>query len=264
MLDLEAGIHFQKIEVALAIQHEFHGAGTAIIDTGGSLDGGFAHCLAQFGCHHRAGGLLDDLLMAPLYRTIALAEMDQVAETVAEYLDLHVTGANQGFFEDQLSTAEGAPGFGAGAVQLLGQLVSGLHQAHAATAAAGAGLDHQRKTDGLRFTHQGGIVLGIGLISGDTGDPCLQHGQLGQTLAAHQSDSPRGGADEEQPGLGAGLGKIRIFRQKAVAWMNRVGAAAFCRVNDGRDVQVGLAGGGRADGDGLVSQLHMKAVGVCR
>ena len=59
--------------------------------------------------------LLPDLLMAPLQRTVAFAEMDGMAEPVAKNLNLDVTRLLEIFFEIDGVVAECGLGFGSGA-----------------------------------------------------------------------------------------------------------------------------------------------------
>ena len=51
-------------------------------------------------------------------------------------------------------------------------------------------------------------------------------------------------ADEDQPGIGAGLREVGALGQEAVAGMHRVGAGAPGGVEDAPDVEVAV--GGRA------------------
>ena len=87
MLDLQARVHFHEIERAGRIEQKFERARALVADRLDGRDRDRAHALAQLGRHRRGGRLLDQLLMAPLHRAIALAEMNRVAPAVAENLD---------------------------------------------------------------------------------------------------------------------------------------------------------------------------------
>src|SRR3546814_8844076 len=75
MLDLQAGVHLDEVELAVLVE-ELDGAGAAVAE------------LAHGGCHARADGLalggvqrrregfLQQLLVTPLQRAVALAEVD--------------------------------------------------------------------------------------------------------------------------------------------------------------------------------------------
>ncbi|MCY1296405.1 hypothetical protein D9M70_457910 [compost metagenome] len=107
MLHLQAGVHLQEVEVALAVDNEFHGAGGVVADGLGKCDCLFAHGLAGLGVEERRGCLLDDLLVAALDRAFALAEIERVAILVAKHLDLDVTRLRHEFFDEDAIVAEG-------------------------------------------------------------------------------------------------------------------------------------------------------------
>ena len=74
----------------------------------------------------------------------------------------------------------------------------------------------------------------------------------GGRLAAHQRDRVRRRTDERQAGVTAGGRELGVLGQKAVAGMDRVGAARPRRVDDPIDAEVAVRGGIAADRDGLV------------
>ena len=76
--------------------------------------------------------------MPSLDRAVALAQVDQVAEAVAEHLNLDVARAGDQSFQDQGVVAERRAGLTAGGSQRLGQLGQRRHLSHAATTAAAA------------------------------------------------------------------------------------------------------------------------------
>ena len=55
MLDLQAGVHFEKVEVAILVEEKLDRAGADIVAGARSEDGGGAHGLAQLFGHHRTG-----------------------------------------------------------------------------------------------------------------------------------------------------------------------------------------------------------------
>ena len=114
MLDLEPGVHLEEEELA-AVVEKLDGAGSHVAHRAGRGDRGFAHLLAGGLIDHRRGGLLDDLLMAPLNRALALEHRHHVAVGVAENLDLDMPRRHQVAFEEDGVVAEGGPGFAAGA-----------------------------------------------------------------------------------------------------------------------------------------------------
>ena len=106
VLDLQAGVHLQEVEVAVAVEQELAGAGVAVADGGGGLDRGLAHAAAQLGADHGRGRLLDHLLMPALEGALALAEGDHPAVEVAHHLDLDVARVDDVLLEVDRVVAE--------------------------------------------------------------------------------------------------------------------------------------------------------------
>ena len=71
MFHLKPGVHLKEIEVAVAIDDEFHRAGTGIAHGTRQGAGLFAHRLAGGSVKEGRGCLFDDFLIAPLDRTFA-------------------------------------------------------------------------------------------------------------------------------------------------------------------------------------------------
>ena len=262
VLHLQAGVHFQEVKAPVAVEQKLHGAGAHVVHRAPSLERGLAHGLAQVGRHHWAGRFFDDFLMAALHRAVALAQVYQLAVTVAEHLDFDVTRLNQRLFQNQLGAAEGVERFGACRTQLRQQLILLMDQAHATPTAAGTGLDHQRVADAFGVALQGRVILIGALVARNARHAGLQHGQLGQAFAAHQLDRFGAGADKGKPGVLAGAGEVGVFREKAVAGVHRVSAGFMRGIEDRRDIEVGQLHRGGADVHGFVGHLHMQGVGV--
>ena len=108
MLDLNARVHLQEIELSLLVEQEFDGARPDIADRLGGADGGCAHAHSKFLRDRRGGRFLDDLLMAALDRAIALAHVDDRTLFVAENLHLDMARADQRTLQQQPAVAERA------------------------------------------------------------------------------------------------------------------------------------------------------------
>ena len=85
--------------------------------------------------------------MTPLYRALALAEVHDVAVVVADHLELDVLRVLQILFDVHVAVPERRLGLTLRRPQRSAQLVRGPHDAHAAAAAAGHGLDDHRIAD---------------------------------------------------------------------------------------------------------------------
>src|SRR5207253_2627174 len=92
-------------------------------------------------------------------RTLALAEMDDVAVLVAEHLDLDVAGIDDEFLDEHPLVAERGFRLRAGAGEAFGHFLLAPGDAHAFAAAAGGSLDHHRIADLLGDLHRVPLVL---------------------------------------------------------------------------------------------------------
>src|SRR5467141_4028103 len=111
MLDLDACIHLDEVELAVFIEI-FESTGAAVADLAAGLDTALADTRAllrrELGCR----GLLHDLLVPSLHGAIALAEMDHVLVPVGEHLPLDVSRVLEVLFQIDGSVAESRPGLG--------------------------------------------------------------------------------------------------------------------------------------------------------
>ena len=109
MLDLEPRVQLEELE-AVAVEHELGRAGVLVADRARERDRGLAHRCAQLGVERGGGALLQHLLVAPLDRALALAEVDDRPVPVREDLDLDVARALDVALGEDASVAE--PGLG--------------------------------------------------------------------------------------------------------------------------------------------------------
>src|SRR3546814_13364093 len=81
LFDLDAGVHFDEIELAVFIQ-EFERAGPAVAHFAAGVGAAVADALDQAAGDARRRGFFDDLLVAPLHGAVALAQPHGVAPAV--------------------------------------------------------------------------------------------------------------------------------------------------------------------------------------
>src|SRR5204862_4634338 len=86
MLDLDPGVHLDEVELAVLVQ-ELDGADAEILHLLHGLGDGGADLGARRSGQHRRWPFFPDLLVAPLQRAIALAEMDGAATAIPDHLD---------------------------------------------------------------------------------------------------------------------------------------------------------------------------------
>ena len=154
VLDLQPRVHLHEVVVPVAVEQKFERARAF---AGDGLDGRHrrgAHARAQLGRDRRRGRFLDQLLVAPLHRALALAEVDRVAVAIGEHLDLDVPRLDDGLLEDDGGIAERVLRLRLRAAQHLGELGARVHEPHAAPATARYRLDHHRPADALGLAHQ--------------------------------------------------------------------------------------------------------------
>ena len=145
------------------------------------------------------------------------------------------------------ATAERRAGLGGAGLEGRRQRVGVGHHPHAAAAAAGHRLEHQRAGrvvaalvgEEVLQLHQRG-----GLGARQQRQPALGGQRAGAGLVAKQRKLGRRRADEDQPGVGAGLGEVGALAEEAVAGVHRVAAG----VAGGGQQRVDVEVGGRADG----------------
>ena len=127
----------------------------------------------------RRGRFLDNLLVAALDGAIAFAQMDDVALVVAEDLEFDVMRVLDEFLDVNPRIAKRLFRFGARRVIAFDQRNVVVRHAHAASAAAGDGFDHDRIADALGDGQGILLVLHDTVGAGGVGDTRL----LGQRPA---------------------------------------------------------------------------------
>ena len=188
--------------------------------------------------------------------------MHDVAVGVAEHLHLDVARPLEIALEQHAVVAEGARRLSLRADQRASELVGPRDDAHAAPATACRRLDHDWIADPLGLGGKRGRILRIAVIAGHDRHAMRLHQRLRRRFRAHRADGLGRRADEDEPGLGAGLGKIRILRQKAVTGMYRLGAALPRRVDDRRNLEIAVARRRRPDQPRLIRQRNMQCTRI--
>ena len=211
----------------------------------------------------RGRRLLDDFLVAALHRTVALTQPDRVLEIVGENLDLDVARVLEKFLHVDGRIAEGSAGFGARHGHRVEQRRLGMHDTHAAAAAAAGSLDDDGITDGAGDLDDFLGVVGQGAFrSRHAGHGGSFHGILGADLVAHQADRFGTRADEDKAGFFDAFGEIGVFREKAVAGVDGLRIRYFRGGDNGRNIEIALRRRSRPDADRLVGKLDIFGFGV--
>jgi hypothetical protein len=156
---------------------------------------------------------------------------------VAEDLHLDVAGALDHLFEIALAIAEGGLGLAPALAHLFLKLV-GADRPHAAPAAAPGGLEHQGIADllGLRRWPMSSPSTSV---AGITGTPASMATRRALALSPSARMVSAFGPMKAMPASRAGIHEIGVFRQQAVARVDRVGAAHLGDADDLVDRQIG-------------------------
>ena len=240
VLHLDSGVHLDEVGVAVPVHQELTGAGVAIAHGLAQTDGAVEDLLPGELGHGEGGGVFNDFLVPALHGAVTVEEVNDVAVVVGQDLDLHMLGALEVFFDEDLVIAEGLLGLVDGFLKLLGHVLGAGDDAHAASAAAVGGLEHDGVADLLGHGH--GLFHGLhGVVhAGDDGHVGGDGDLLGGDLVAHGVHALHGGADEDDAVLFTFLHQDGVLGQEAIAGVDGVHVVVLGDLDDGGDVQIGV------------------------
>ena len=136
-----------EVEVLLIVDEELERAGVLVLHGLGQLDGGAAHRLARGWRDEGRRRFFQQLLVAALDGAIALPHMHDLAEPIAEDLELDVVRVLDQLFQIKCAIVEGLFRLHLGGIEALNEADVIVRLPHAASAAARDGLDHDRVAD---------------------------------------------------------------------------------------------------------------------
>src|SRR3954470_24768719 len=90
MLDLQASVHLEEVKVLFAIDQELNRPSILVFHGLGGTYRDLTHATARVFVDRGGRRLLDQVLAAPLDRAFSLAEMNHVAISIGEDLELDV------------------------------------------------------------------------------------------------------------------------------------------------------------------------------
>ena len=180
VLDLKPRVDLHEREPALGgLVQELDGGGAAVAGELGQPGRRLGQIALLLGGQHRAGRLLDDLLMPALIAAVAHAQRPHGALAVGDQLDFDVASGSDQALHQHARVAERLLGLLAGALERVLELVGALNPAHPATAAARGGLDHHREPELLAVAD--GVLDGLDRLAAPGRHRHI--GLLGQALA---------------------------------------------------------------------------------
>ena len=150
----------------------------------------------------RGGGLLDDFLISPLDGALTLAQMDDVPVRIGQDLDLDVPGAWDVALQKDAIIPEALSRLLPGFLESGGEFLGPVHDAQAPASAARGRLDENRVPELFGDSLQALRVVCRHLVTGDHGNPGTNGQLFGGDLVAQRGNGLRGGADEDESGIG--------------------------------------------------------------
>src|ERR687889_859546 len=265
MLDLDAGVHLQEVELVATfapVHQELDRADVIVGDGLRGGEGGLTHGLAHRRVYGRGRTLLYELLVTALDRTVPLPEVYRVPFPVAHDLYLHVARGGQVLLDVNRTVPEIGHALPARPLERALRLggVAGDGEALAATARRGL------------HGHGEAVLLAEeeGLLGGADGafrawhhrDPGLRHDPAASYLAPHRFYRLWMGPDPDEPGLFDRPRKRGALGQEAVPGVDGFGPAPPCDLDQSSYVQVALRRRRRAYVVGLVSDGHVQGLPV--
>ncbi len=253
VLDLEAGVDLQEGEGPLVgLVEELDGAGVPVPGGQHQVERRPAQLPVLVGVEDRRGGLLDQLLAAPLDGAVAHAERPGAAVVVGDDLHLDVARAGHEPLHQHARVAEGAQALLPRPLERGQQLLLGGDDPDAAPPATGSGLDHQRVADLARVPEGVAGRVDRAPAPGGHRDPDLLGEELGGDLVAEAPHHVRRRPDEGHAEALAELGERRVLGDEAPP---DPGGGRLRRAERPLElgvVDVGVAAARGSDEDGLV------------
>ena len=264
VLDLDARVHLHEEVVAVRGQQTLDRPGRAVARRARRVDADRADARAELVVHRRGRRLLDELLMAALDGAVALAQVDDVAVRVGEYLHLDVPRIDDQLLDVHVGIGEVRLPLPPRRLEGPGGAVRRLDDLHALAAAARGRLDQQRIADRLAELEQ--LLDRDNRVgrAGDDRDARVLHRPTRPRLLAHQLDRGRRRTDPDEPRVLDRAREGRVLGEEAVARMHGAGAGALRRLHETLDVQIALRRRRRADQVRLVGEgdVQRAAVGL--
>ena len=173
--------------------------------------------------------------------------MHDVAVGVAEHLHLDVPGPGDDLLEQDAGISERRLRLALRALERGRKIRVALDQAHAASAAAGHGLDHHRVADALGLAGERFRFLAVAAVARHNRHAGMRGDRLGLGLAAHAAHGVGRGANELDAGPPDGFREVGILGEEPVARMDTLGLRLQGNGDDLVAAQVALGGRTRTD-----------------
>ena len=238
VLDLNAGIHLDKIVVFILVDQELQSSCIGISDMLCDRDSVAVKFFLDFLGNRESGSELDNFLIASLQGAVTLKQMCHISVLIGQDLDFDVLGIDQEFLHEDVAVAEGLECFGFDQVKVDADFFDSIAASHASSAAAGSCFENDRETEFHRQLLGFFTALERLLGSGSGRYIAVQRHLLGTELVAHHIQDLGSGSDEFDAGLFAGAREITVFGKKSVSGVDRVTLMHDRQLDDPGDVQI--------------------------
>ncbi len=250
VLDLEPGVHLEEVHLAaVVVEEELDGPGVLVADVGGQGDRRLSDRAPYVRADRGRRCLLEDLLVAPLGRAVALEEVHDVAVGVGEHLHLDVPAVLDVLLDQDRVVAERGGGLALRRGDRGVEVTLLVDDAHALAAATGGRLDEHGEPQLARVAGLTGAARDDRHARGDGDLAC-------GVLAPHLFHDRGGRADELEPRGLDGAGELGALGQEAVAGVDGVGVGGLRGGDHLGDVEVA------PDPDGVVGLAHVRRLPV--
>ena len=149
VLHLDARVHLDEVKLAIFVHQKLDRARVLIADLRQAAAQRLPDLLAHLRRHLQRRRFFNQLLMPPLNRALALKQRSHVAMLIGQHLELDVPRLLDELLHVQFAVSERVRRLGKRRMEQVRQLLGVAHDAHAASAAAGLGLQNYRIADFL-------------------------------------------------------------------------------------------------------------------
>jgi len=151
MLHLQSSVHLHKVELIISgIEYKLDSTRIDISNSSCSLDSSITNLFAYL-LRYLRWCLLNDLLMTSLHRAVTLIQVDVVAVSVTEDLELDVSRLLDVLLNYNVLVVETLQSFSLGSIELVMEFFLMANDTHALATTSQGGLDDHWETDLLGF-----------------------------------------------------------------------------------------------------------------
>ena len=262
VLHLEPGVHLEEVEPAGLVHDELDRTGRPVADRAGEGHRLSPHPRPHPGIDEGGRGLLEHLLMPPLHRAFALAEVEHRAAPVREDLHLDVPRALHVALDEDPPVAETRERLVRRAPEPLADLLLPGRDPHPLAAAARRRLQHHRVADLARRRRRLVRAGKRPVQPRNRVDPRVGGEPARLDLVPHRPDRGRRRPDEGDAGRFERLREPGVLGEEPESGVHRVRPGGPGRLHHRLDVEIALRRRGRTHAHRRVRHPHVRGAFV--